>query len=192
MDTAGVAKRAALVTPGDGYVAGDGTEDKFFKETFPIAGTIRNLRWGLAVAPGVGKSRTLTVYVNGSATIITSQISGTDTVGSDLTHEVSVNAGDYIILHFENAGTPAACSQCYWGLEFDSGTEGSILIGCKGNATDLTATEYSSLAGSRGTWSTAEADHQQLVAAPGNLRAVMRNRSVYQLGRSSMPLARPL
>lgn len=92
------------------------------------AGTFRNLRVVTSAAPGVGKSWTVTLRVNGSSSALTVTISGTDTDEEDITHDVSVSAGDVIALQFTPSGTPSAMTPSV-SLEFDSTTAGASMYG---------------------------------------------------------------
>lgn len=78
-----------------------------------VAGNLTRMDISLSTAPGVGKSRTYTLYKNGTAqdgtagtpdTRIT--ISGTSTTGSS-TFSLSLSAGDTLILGDLPTGTPA-------------------------------------------------------------------------------------
>ena len=70
------------------------------------AGTITAIRVDLSVAPGAGKSRTYTVYINGSASTIAVTISGTDITGT-VTGTEALVAGDLVTVEQTTAGTPA-------------------------------------------------------------------------------------
>lgn len=96
------------------YISIDGT-DNFIYNTenqvqVPIAcaGTIRNMYAHLNNSPGVGKSYTFTLRVNGANTTLSVTISGADTQASDLVNEVAVNAGDLISISVTPAAGPTA------------------------------------------------------------------------------------
>jgi len=84
----------------------------------PVSGTFKNLYVNLAVAPGAGKTRTLTLRVGGADQALTVTISNTDTTGNDVTHTVAVSAGDLICIGYTSTGTPAT-SEMKFGLEFE-------------------------------------------------------------------------
>ncbi|MBR1124522.1 hypothetical protein JQ628_23550 [Bradyrhizobium lablabi] len=67
---------------------------------FPIsqAGTLKNFYFATAVAPGGAQTLTITLRKNGVATGITATITGAAISASDLTHTVSVVAGDLLSL----------------------------------------------------------------------------------------------
>ena len=62
------------------------------------AGTISHFGVTLTVAPGVGKSWTAKIFVNGVASSVVVTITGTDTSGSDTVNTAVVAAGDLVIL----------------------------------------------------------------------------------------------
>ncbi len=69
--------------------------------------TLSNLYIEVESAPGASTALTWLVQKNGVATEITVTIAGTDTTGSDTTHEVEVSDGDVItILQTESVGNP--------------------------------------------------------------------------------------
>lgn len=78
----------------------------------PVALDINGLRADIEVVPGVGKSRDVTLRVNGAASLATVNISGatagTDLTRTDSTHTIRTAAGD--LLDFETVpnSTPAA------------------------------------------------------------------------------------
>lgn len=75
-------------------------------QVWPTAGVLDQLYFRVHAAPGSGKTRTLEIYKNGSATGVTCTISDTATLASDLTHSVSVADDDLISLAETNTGTP--------------------------------------------------------------------------------------
>lgn len=64
----------------------------------PVSGTLRNMRVASYLAPSSGETYTVTLRQNGSDTALTTTISGTAQLATDLTHTVSVSAGDYITI----------------------------------------------------------------------------------------------
>ncbi len=82
-------------------------------------GSLKVLSVVLSVAPGVGKSRTFTMYRNGSieaSTAIT--ISGTNTTGSvTLGSPIALSAGDRVWLEMVPIGTPAATKMSF-GIKY--------------------------------------------------------------------------
>lgn len=75
---------------------------------FPTAGVVSKFTVILDTAPGVGCSRTFTLYLNGSSTSVSVTISGTDKVGVDLSNTLSVSAGDSIQIYASYSGAVAA------------------------------------------------------------------------------------
>jgi hypothetical protein len=99
------------------------------RTVLPSAGTLRNLRIQADVAPGAAKSWIVTVEKNGSDSTLTAQLSGaSQTTASDLSHTVSVAAGDAISIKVAPAGTPAA-ARIGWSMELvasDAGDGGAV------------------------------------------------------------------
>lgn len=76
--------------------------------TAPFAGTLKHLRVRIAVPVGPAAA-TVTVMVNGVATAVTATTTAaTPGLGSDLTHLVSVAAGDVISFKYDRAGAADA------------------------------------------------------------------------------------
>lgn len=70
--------------------------------------TFQNLKCHLSVAPGAGKTYTITLFVNDVATALSTIISGaTDVWGFDLVHKVYTKNLD--LVYFEVIGS-AACA----------------------------------------------------------------------------------
>jgi len=79
------------------------------------SGTIKNLRVITNANPGA-VNNTLTVMVNGVATALSVTLNNT-TTGSDLTNQITINAGDEIGVRIQ---TPAGATAVYWSwtIEF--------------------------------------------------------------------------
>lgn len=130
-----------------------------------IDGTICYLdgvfRVSLEAAPGVGNSRTFTLYKNDNPTAITVTISGTDTTGQDSAHSVDVSSGDHLYLLTAVTGTPTA-ARLRFSLTLDSSTAGQSILSGRTDIVRLLADtdEYLSFCGSQanaalassGTW----------------------------------------
>jgi len=85
----------------------------------PAPGTYRRLNINLSAAPGVGTTRTFTLYVNGSASALTVTLGAAATTATDLTNDVTVAAGDRLRLVSARTGT-AATADVRWSIEYDS------------------------------------------------------------------------
>lgn len=132
-------------------------------------GSFSNLRAVLAAAPGVGKSWTITLRVNGSSSALTVAISGASTDVSDIAHSVSVSPGDVIALQFTPAGTPAVGSLPSVSLQFDSTTPGASMYG-SGSNNVLAITRNNPLFG--GNTSTNWSEESSVNAVEGDLTAL--------------------
>jgi hypothetical protein len=107
----------------------------------PCAGTFRKLRAGLGSATG-GGSATITLMVNDTASALTCTITDPATSGSDETHDVSVNAGDVVCICTGKTGSPTSDPKLRWNIEFEgSDSTYSILMGCLGDGSGLSATD---------------------------------------------------
>lgn len=82
------------------------------------SGVLGSLYVSLSAAPGVGNSRTATIYKNGSATSMTCTISNAATTANDTVHTVSYSAGDTLSVEWNFSGTPTA-AQAAFGLQAD-------------------------------------------------------------------------
>lgn len=87
----------------------------FHQCLWPVPGVFRNLRTKLTVAPGT--SRTITLRVNGVDSALATVHGAADLTMADLTHTVTVAAGDVLDLALVGAG--AATASIWWSLEFE-------------------------------------------------------------------------
>lgn len=105
----------SLGTRDNAYAA----EDNFTKCYFQVPGKLKNLYVILYdFAPGVGKSYTFTIRVNGNDTTLAVTIAGTDLEEEDTVHTATIKKGDYATLKVTPSGTPSACNFS-WGMEFE-------------------------------------------------------------------------
>lgn len=74
----------------------------------PVAATLKRLYFSLATAPGSGKSRLLTSYINAGAGSLSANIADTATAANDTTHSDSVSVGDSVWLATTPTGTTDA------------------------------------------------------------------------------------
>jgi len=90
----------------------------YVKYPIPAAGKIKNLY----VKPSwndCNGSTTITLYKNGGATALTLTINSSSTaLATDTTHEVSVSAGDYLVMKIEVGGTSGAIGIAGGSIEF--------------------------------------------------------------------------
>lgn len=92
------------------------------------AGTIRNFRVRLSVAPGAGTNYTLTFMKGAAAQAVTVTISDTDTTGEDTTHSFTVSPGDLVAVRVVGSAG-AAASKPSWSFEFMPDTDNKFWIG---------------------------------------------------------------
>lgn len=74
----------------------------------PVAATLKHLYFSLETAPGSGKSRLLTSYINAGAGSLSANIADTATTANDTTHSDSVSEGDSVWLVTTPTGTTDA------------------------------------------------------------------------------------
>jgi hypothetical protein len=82
------------------------------------AGTIKNLYVKSSAASGAGTNIIITVYKNGVATTLTTTLANA-TSGTDLTHTVTVAAGDEIGIVISSTATPTTHARVSWAVDFN-------------------------------------------------------------------------
>lgn len=93
----------------------------------PTPGVIDRAYLNTSVTVGAAKSYTITLVVNGVDTALTTSVSGNvQTQNSDLTHTVSVNAGDTAYWRIDPSGTPGA-ARTYIAARFTPTTDGESI-----------------------------------------------------------------
>jgi hypothetical protein len=132
-------------------------------------GTISKLRVELDAAPGAGAgdAYVFTLRVNGAGSTLTCTITQPATSGSDLTHEVTVSAGDTVSLECAPSNTPSATPNAQWSMLFegDNANE-SLLLGRLSLPWD---SRYTGLTGS--SWSDAtENEVRQICPTSGTIK----------------------
>jgi hypothetical protein len=78
--------------------------------------TIRNLCSRYSTAPGVGNDWDETLFVNGIASLLTTNATGAQQDVSDLVNDIAVNDGDVISLELDPTGPPANSNYHNWGM----------------------------------------------------------------------------
>lgn len=133
--------------------------------TLPIPGpgTLKKLFFQSTIASGAATSYILTLNKNASGTALTVTSANSTALLSDLTHTVSVSAGDYIDGDVTITGSPASTS-LYIGVVFVPSVQGQFIIG-----TTRTVSGFSNSAnnfmGVSGRWpaaSATEANFQEI------------------------------
>lgn len=85
------------------------TTENIASTIIPTGGVLDKFYARIAAGgPGSGKSYAFTVYKNGSPTSVTCTISDSGVVSSDLSHTISVAAGDTISIESVPSGTPSS------------------------------------------------------------------------------------
>lgn len=114
----------------------------------PMDCTISDLRLQVENSPGVGKSWTLTLHKNGSATDQTVEVSGYGTNKSSRGAPVSFTAGDTAVLEITPSGTPSAPGVVYWSMQVESVTTGESMLIVAGTSNTASQTRYYGVYGS--------------------------------------------
>lgn len=124
------------------------TNDAAARNVVPVAGTAKTFYANVATAPGAGKSWAFTLYKNGSATSSTCTIADAATDCSDVTHTVSLVAGDTISIESVPSGTPTNPVDIRFAWMFEAAANTSLIMGST-RATNLAtgATDYGNLQG---------------------------------------------
>jgi len=138
-----------IVTSYD-YVNGsnnDTTVSGWRKQVISTPGFFSKLRFEVSAAPGAGDSRTAILMVNGVDTLLSVALGPTDTEGTDKTHRVHVNAGDYVTMHFAVTGTPSV-SVPKWTVVFEGDRPNeSVILGGDDDPLENDVTRYNCLMG---------------------------------------------
>jgi len=119
----------------------------------PTAGTFKNFYIKINAAPGASKTRTYTVYKNGSPTTITITIANSETSGSDTAHSFTVAAGDRVTVYHTIASTAATAICQNYGICFVPSNAGEFFTATSSDdVTSKLTTEYCPLICSETTY----------------------------------------
>jgi hypothetical protein len=143
------------------------------EQPMAVGGTIRNLRFALVGGASVS-TRTLTLTVNGVATLMSITLAAADTYGEDLGHDIAVNAGDYITFHIVDAGiSPIRSGQITF--EFDAGDDvTSLYCACATRTARITVSTpvYDAPLSGGQFVSTTTNDRESIVGCDGTVTAL--------------------
>lgn len=137
------------------YVA---TSDSSVRNVSSVEGFFESLKVNASVAPGSGKSYTITIQKNGSDTAITCQIADTATTCKDFNNISAIAVGDNFSAKVTPSGTPAS-SVIAISIIFNTRSNPYTLISlggstASGQTPSVSASEDTTLMGSS-TWSSA-------------------------------------
>lgn len=114
----------------------------------PTSFTLDQLYYRLDQGAGAGDTFTITVYKNGSATALTTGVSGAAQVdNSDLVNSVSFAAEDYLAIEIIGTGTPSGARHA-WGMRLTPGTDGESPVFSYGAAVLSLVTRFPQVSGS--------------------------------------------
>lgn len=139
----------------------------------PATGTFGKMYVQIDVAPGVGTSRTFTLFINGIATACAVTISDAATTGQYTGAAVPVSSGDYAYIGFTHSGATASIANASFSYEFTS-TNARQSIHC-GGAIPLTSTVprwHEALNPNAFVNTTALVQSNCVVSAPGSITAM--------------------
>jgi hypothetical protein len=91
----------------------------FRQQVIPCWGVLSNLRVDTDRAPSAGLAYNVTLFQNGLATSLMATVADSSTVGADLTHVVTVNAGDSLAIKMSFTGVPST-PIIRWAMAFDT------------------------------------------------------------------------
>jgi hypothetical protein len=91
----------------------------YSQQPFSLGGTLANLTANLDPAQAAGTA-TLTIFKNGGATGITCQIAATTTTCSDVTHTVTMGAGDLMSVQIVITAPANTIDSVNWSLSLAS------------------------------------------------------------------------
>jgi hypothetical protein len=110
------------------------------EQVVPVAGTFSNLRVKFPAPTGATKSWTITLFVNGIASALTTQVVDAATTNFDIAHTVPVNRGDTVCMQIVPANTPSGVNTAAQiSLAFDAAANQSAIFAhasCSGAATN--------------------------------------------------------
>jgi len=152
---------------GAGYTAQPGNEADNI-QMVSTAGVIDNLMVSLQTAPGEDKSYTFVLRVNGDSSALTVTISDTDTTGSDVSHEVTVAAGDRVCIMSTPSGTPVATVLRHSVIFEGTTAKQSLLLGGSVHTVAGSSTRYSGVSGF--SWQATENDVRQVIPTAGKIK----------------------
>lgn len=133
-------------------------------------GTLSKMRVRLETAPSLTDTQTFTLMVNGVASVLTLIITGSETDGQDLTHNVVIAVGDTVSLEVNPAQGPNL-TESWWSFRFDGDNDNeSIITGAMKNTFANSVDFYLGVSGSSGPGSLTESEMQQLCATAGTIQ----------------------
>lgn len=104
------------------------TTESDCQQIMPIPGNYSDMWVDLDTAPGVGKSWTLTLRVNGADSALTVTISGTATTGHLTGTNVAIAIGDLVSMKWTPAGTPTVMTRESYGMVFTGTNAGESFL----------------------------------------------------------------
>lgn len=132
-------------------------------------GTISKLNFTTSTAPVGATSYILTFYQNGSATSLVATVAGANTNAVDITHTVTIAAGDRVCLQVTVTGTPAAAKGS-WSFQFEAQNTGETQIYGGSLANNFTTAQFIPVGNIVSGTLAAENRRQFVMPTPGTLK----------------------
>ena len=137
------------------------------------AGKLSNFQVGVVVAPGAGKSWAFTIQKGTGAppsdTALSVNIADTATRSSIDSDEVTVAAGDRVVIKVVPTSSPTAPGAVHWSVQFTPTTPGETIFLGNTNGTNPTANYFIPITGSKISDAT-EFDLSMLIPTAGILK----------------------
>lgn len=165
-----VAGGYACPTSGTNYAAPAnvqkwGTVDDISQMLIGVAGTLSNFRVSLTAAPGVGKTRTFTVRVDGVDSGLFVALTGAETDKTDAANSIAVTAFNRVSVKMVAAGLPVAC---YSSFYMDFTPDVQPLFGAI-NTYKTCTNLYSSFVSGGAILDVTSGDHKGYITTPGKI-----------------------
>lgn len=135
------------------------------------SGVLRNWAITLTTAPGVGKSYSFTVRVNGVATALAITIADNETTGRYTGSDLAITAAQLISVRYVANGTPTAGEPFNWTVEFEGDDANTSIYGGSLGGGNL-ATWYAGAFNPGPVTAGFNFGRQSLAAVAGNLTAL--------------------
>lgn len=140
-----------------------------YAQVMAVAGTFQNLVFQVTTPPGTGASWTMTLFQNGSPTALTCTISGTNTIASDTSHNITVTPGDTFGLNVTSTGTPAATTFPQFGMTFTDTNGGETFVAAQQTSTGPSNSTTNYISIGDGTPGATLATQEMVMPAAGTL-----------------------
>jgi hypothetical protein len=138
-------------------------------QLIPCPGTLSNFAVELTGAPGTNPYR-FTIYKNGVASALVTDVLAAATTGIDSAHSVAVAAGDYVYIESSRpSGNPDNAPKARWSCRFTPANAGESIV--MGNGyTSIAGALYGLVVSAAGQSTGTEEEAYQIIPTGGTLR----------------------